>query len=264
MERTGDERKKTSLSCKGQRISLGLIRKLWQTSGDGDNSNSLRIYKFTRDHFFKNAFNRMRVHLATQITSLSTIRLIDESLATGTCEYTEEELAPMKEILFTLDQTIDIMNAKSNHNGVKKLGEKINNPKHRHLAELLSTLAIFTDWKKEAGKFDERFIPIQSYEDMTWMIFSVVGISILYLNEDGSLVFDQGRSGSDCCEHHFGNIRMRYGSANILNCELATGKATSSRSCTFVAVSRTNTAGARKETTSELFDPLIKKGKGIV
>ena len=170
----------------------------------------------------------------------------------------------MKEILLTLDQTINIMTVKSNHNGVKKLGEKNNSPKRRHIVEMLSTLTFFMDWKKEACKFDERFIPIQSYKDMTWIFFSVVGISILKLKEDGSLVFDQGRSGSDCCKYHFGNIRICYGSAKMLNFEQATGKATASRSCAFVEISRTNTAGSRKETTSELFDPLIKKGKGTV
>ena len=181
----------------------------------------------------------MHVHLQTQITSESTCRLIDESLKSGTCEFSEDELLPIREILISLDQMINIMNAKSNHNGVKKMGEKINNPKHCHLEELLSTLALFTEWKEEAGKFDERFIPTQSYKDLTWMIFSVVGISILNLKEDGTLVFDQGRGGSDCCEHHFGNICMRYGSANIHNCESATGKATASRSCTFVAKAHT-------------------------
>ena len=95
------------------------------------------------------------------------------------------------------------------------------------------------------------------------MVFAVVGVSTLYLKTDGSCKFDQGRSGSDCCEHHFGNIRMRYTSANVQNCEHATAKATTSRSNTFNITGRTNTSGARKETKSELFSTMYKKGKDL-
>ena len=160
------------------------------------------------------------------------------------------------------------MNATDNHNGVKKLEETINSPTHHHhhLVELLETLTLLNDWKKEAGKFKERFITNESFEDLTWMVFGVVGVSMTYLKADKQYVFDQGRSGSDCCEHHFGNIRMRYNSANLQNCEYATAKAKTSRSCTFSVESKTNTAGARKETKSELFQEMFKKGdklKGI-
>ena len=121
----------------------------------------------------------------------------------------------MKEIILAVDKMIDIMNATSNYNGLKKDGEKINSPHHRHITELLEILALFFDWNEECGKFKERFIPRESYEDFIWMVFAVIGVSVFYLEIDGSCVFDQGRSGSDCCEHHFGNIRMRYTSANI-------------------------------------------------
>ena len=260
MERTGQSKSKTSLSYLGQRLSLDSIKTLWEETGDGKVGTSLRVFKYTIDHFLKNAFNRMRVHLATQITSLSTCRLIDQSNST---KFTKEDLAPMQKIIFALDQLIDIMNATSNHNGVKKMGEKINSPTHWHLVELLETLALFNDWKKEAGKFKERFITSERFENLTWMIFAVVGVSITYLSKEKIHVFDQGRSGSDCCEHHFGNIRMRYNSANQQNCEHATAKATTSRSCTFTTQARTNTSGARKETKTEVFAPLFKKGTEI-
>ena len=57
MERTDDKKKKTSLSFRSKRISLKIIHKLWQASGEGQDSNSLRIYKYTIDHFLKNDFN---------------------------------------------------------------------------------------------------------------------------------------------------------------------------------------------------------------
>ena len=64
---------------------------------------------------------------------------------------------------------------------------------------------------------------------------------------DGSRRFDQGRSGSDCCEHHFTNIRMRYQSASLIDCQVGTANAQSSRSNTFTTKSNANTAGSRKE-----------------
>ena len=139
------------------------------------------------------------------------------------------------------------------------MGEVINSPKHRHLIELLDLLALFTDWKKEAGSSKHQFITRESYEDMTWMVYAVVGVASQYLKEDGHRNFDQGRSGSDCCEHHFANIRMRYSSASLIDCEVGTANAQTSRSNTFTTKSNANTAGARKETKNELFAPLTRK-----
>ena len=56
---------------------------------------------------------------------------------------------------------------------------------------------------------------------------------------------------------------MKYSSANVQNCEHGTAKATTSRSCSFEIKSRTNTSGARKETKSELFESMYKKGGEI-
>ena len=186
MECTGKSKSKTSLSYKSQRISLDIIKDLWEETGDGKVGSSLRVLKYTVDHFIKNAFNRMRVHLATQIISLSTCWLINES---SSRKYTKEDLAPMREIIFTLDQSIDIMNATANHNGVKELGETINSPTHHHLVKLLETLALLNDWKKEAGKFKERFITNESFEDLAWMVFGVIGVFMTYLKADKKYVF---------------------------------------------------------------------------
>ena len=51
LERSSNPSEKTSLSYLGQPISLGILHELWQRSGDGGNMSSLRLYKFTTDHF---------------------------------------------------------------------------------------------------------------------------------------------------------------------------------------------------------------------
>ena len=166
-----------------------------EDTGDGSVGTSLCVYKCTLDHFLKNAFNRMRVHLATQITSQSTCRLIDDS--DGSI-YTKDELSPMREIVSAVDKMIDIMNAKSDHNGVKRDGEKINSPLHRHITELLEISALFSDWNEECGIFKEIFTTRESDKNLTWMVAAVVGVSTMQLKTDYSCVLDQGRSGSNC------------------------------------------------------------------
>ena len=70
-------------------------------------------------------------------------------------------IASFIEIIDKLDKTVDIMNAKSEHNGVKKEGRIINSPKPKHLMELLEFLSLFTSWKKEVVVFKERTITMK-------------------------------------------------------------------------------------------------------
>eukprot|EP00957_Ditylum_brightwellii_P065501 4968530-Ditylum_brightwellii.AAC.1 len=54
------------------------------------------------------------------------------------------------------------------------------------------------EWKDDAGGFSNKFITKQSYEDLVWMIFGLAGVCCTYLEDDGSSVIHQGRSGTDC------------------------------------------------------------------
>ena len=88
---------------------------------------------------------------------------------------------------------------------------------------------------------------------------SVVGLSWTYLDSDGSKFLSPDRCMSDCCEFHFGNIRIRNESAGIQNCEHATAHAQAIRTNIFSMNGNNNNVGARKETLSELMAPLIKR-----
>lgn len=71
----------TALCFCCKETSLGIVKDLWEASSDGKGSSTIGIYKkFTRDHFGKNSFNRMRVYLAVQILSLTTIQMTEDSL----------------------------------------------------------------------------------------------------------------------------------------------------------------------------------------
>ena len=260
MERSGDVKAKTDLCLDGQPMQLKMIQHLWQASKDGGNDYCLTLHrKFTRNHFEKNSFNRMRVFLAVQITSQGSLRLLRDKLLLQKCHITDELVAPFIKIISTLDRLVDIMNARSVHNGVPKDGRIIHKPTHPHLMELLDTLKIFAAWKKEADSNKEHFITPESYEDMTWMIYAVIGVAVTHLSDDGSKKMDQGRFGSDVCENHFSNNRTKYPSASLVDCEVGTANSQSSRTHTFSTKTGSNTSGSRKETETEIFAQIHRK-----
>ena len=195
----------------------------------------------------------MRVHLAVQITSQSTLHLLRDQRLLKKCKMTEELVAPFIKIVSTFDRLIDIMNARLVNNGVLKDGCIIHKPTHRHLMELLHTLKIVTTWKKETVNNKEQFITLESYEDMTWMMYAVIGVAVAYLKEDGSKRMDQGRFGSDLCENHFSNNRSKYTSTSLIKCEVGAANSQSSRTHTFSTDTGLNTAGSRKETETDIF-----------
>ena len=101
---------------------------------------------------------------------------------------------------------LDIMNGVWFKNGKDKEVYLIDSPQHTHIFELFDILRLFKDWKNNTDEFAHEFITRQTYEDSVWMVFGVTGIACTYLGKDESIVFHQGRSGSDVCELFFAMI----------------------------------------------------------
>ena len=120
----------------------------------------------------------------------------------------------------------------------------------------MKILAIFYEWKNEAGKFSERFVARETYKDLVWLIGGLVCACTMYLKEDKSLILAQERCTSDDCEFHFGNIRSRNPSASVKDCEHGTAHAQATRTHTFSTRGTGNNSGKRKESKSELFAPM--------
>ena len=240
-------------------VRYHILNELWLASGDADNSNSLRAYKFTAEHFLKNCFNRQRVYLSAQVTSRQSCRLIDDSVQNKTTRYNKDDLAPLREILLATDRFLDIMNAKSKDDADFVNCPRINSPDHSLLTELLDILSLYTEWKMDSGPYKERFITRESYEDLSWIIMSTLGVAVENLETDKSKILAQDKNTSDPCEFHFGNTRMRHGSASVQNCVNATAHAQAVRTHTFSLKGNVNTAGARKETLSELMAPMLRR-----
>ena len=145
------------LSYKSKKMSLKKLEKIWKC--DNGRLGDLRTNILTTDHFNKNPYSRMRVHLAMQVLSQSMMHMIDAHAEKcgGMDEY-----EPMREIICGIDRLVDICNNTDMSNrGVYKgllnlpttystniipkkhsppsvLGCKmIDSPDHEHLDELL-------------------------------------------------------------------------------------------------------------------------------
>ena len=183
------------------------------------------------------------------------VKLIDDYAG----EEHKADFVPFQAILKALDRLIDIMNAKVANGPIQKGCEVIDCQDHRHLDELLQIAGLFAEWKNEATD-STRFIPETSFEDLLWLCFGTIGIARTYLI-NGSRRFDQSRHGSDVCEHHFGNLRMKNSNPSLEEARQGTAKATAARTNAFDPRAKTNTKGAPRSQVDELMEPLEKRCK---
>ena len=162
------------------------LGKVWKC--DNGRLGDLRTNILTADHFNKNPFFCMRVHLAMQVVSQPMVNMIDAHAEKcgGMDKY-----EPMWEIICGIVRLVDICNTTDMSNrGVYKgllnlptiystniipnkyplpplvLGCKmIDSPDHEHLDELLQILLTFQKWKKDI-KVPKEYIPWQLDEDL--------------------------------------------------------------------------------------------------
>lgn len=145
--------------------------------------------------------------LAAQNTSQSCIEMIQEYCARESNDATLAHYDGMITLFHHVDHLIDIFNAYGGTQETKGFKfrnvEKINHPKHSHITKLFDALLVFEEWKEECGGLNKNFITRETYEDLKWLIFAVAFFAALYLKTDLSNTLNQGRTGSDICEHFF-------------------------------------------------------------
>ena len=112
---------KVSLQFRGQNMSLDMIKIAWLWDDEGFRSTRKTV--LSEDHFHKNTYSQMMVHLAVQVVSESVAILIDryttEMGADIALKYT-----PLKSIILACDRLVDIWNANF---------ECIDSPDHDHV-----------------------------------------------------------------------------------------------------------------------------------
>ena len=99
LKRSGLSENDTDLYFHEHKLSLNMIHQLWCELGSNLSDSVRNVNKLTKDHFFKNNYSRMRVHLATQICFKNVVNMIDD--------YAEEcggkeKYGPLREILLLL------------------------------------------------------------------------------------------------------------------------------------------------------------------
>eukprot|EP00957_Ditylum_brightwellii_P205793 15345470-Ditylum_brightwellii.AAC.1 len=93
-----------------------------------------------------------------------------------------------------VDHLVDIKNATGYKNGKHQNVQYVDSPHHLHIYELLEILCLFTEWKKDAGGFNEQLMTKQTNEDLTWMLFGLVGMACEYLEINKTKTRHQGHS----------------------------------------------------------------------
>ena len=153
---------------------------LWDDEGFGMTRKTV----LTEHHFYKNAYSRMRVHLAVQVVSASVADLIDRYVKEKGV-HMSEKYAPIKSIILACDRLVDIWNG-----NYSKGCECIDSPNHPHLKELHSILLLFAELKNQSNSKDE-FITSESWEDLCWLVYGIEGIVQQYIMLDKSRRMNQ-------------------------------------------------------------------------
>lgn len=205
--RNAFDNKSRKLTYNGKVMRLAMLQEIWEESESP--GTNLRKTRFTYDFFELDSYKKMRVFLATGFASNSMVEMIKEYCTDGKGDIKQYE--PMIELLSSVDRLVDICNGygveQKTHSNKKRNAGPIDKPRHGMVLELLKTLQLFESWKDQCGGFKKTYLTRQTHEDLRWLVFGIVGYAALYLKEDGSVVVDQGRFGSDTMEHLFALIR---------------------------------------------------------
>ena len=259
--RNAFDNKTRNLVFRGMEMNLKMIHEMWKSTDDYSITSSahVRLYKFTRDHFVLNAYLKMRVFLALQIPSQTTIKMIKDHCDTFGINVAKYQ--PMIDLFNNVDRLVDIMNGKAFQGSKDKDVQLIDCPKHSHITELFDVLRLFEEWKEESGGFTKKFITQQTYEDLVWMVFGVAAHAVLYLKDDKSRVMHQGRSGTDFLEHFFAKLRYINSNPTMQQSREAASKVSSDVGMESRAFerSRGNSGTAPSQTTAgDLLAPIEK------
>ena len=253
--------KSRDLKFRGRYMKLKQVEKIWRDM-ESSGVATLRKYHFYNDHFELDSYKKMRMFLAAQITSQSCIEMIQEYCARESNDALLAHYDGMITLFHHVDRLIDIFNAYGGTQETKSFKfrnvENINHPKHRHITELFDALRVFEEWKEECGGLNKKFITRETYEDLKWLIFAVACFAALYLKTDLSNTLNQGRTGSDICEHFFALLKAGCPNPDPLMARQRASKVTAGNAVVeahmFHTKKRTNTSGAEIDNEAYVAD----------
>ena len=115
----------------------------------------------------------------------------------------------------------------------------------------------FCKRKNEASDNIYKYITWQSYEDLSWIIFSTIGLAKINIKSEIPRRFCQRISGTDDCEHEFAGSKLRNikpTQGNIRN--HTTRRAGTRTSGMFTKLYKANTSGDQAIYTYDLVKPI--------
>ena len=255
------ERRKL-MELDGQPVSLKILRDIWVathfTLGGGA---ALKQTKLTSAHFDKNEMTRMNVRLAVQVLSSTMIDLATVVLPRvnqGAYRRLSALYGPTLQVAAHFNHLVDIMNSRVT---VEKLNiDLVNDPEHRHVAELLHVSAFVERWRQQAmrvagthGARPIRWLGKEAGADAIAVGLGVAALARLHAKPDFPLCLR--RLDQDCAENHFANVRHKAGNSTATTdtAKLAGQEANVNR---FAKSGKSNTRGAEPDSmaTQMMFD----------
>ena len=105
-----------------------------------------------------------------------------------------EQFEDIIELFEKIDRLVDVVNGTRREMDVHFL----DCPQHKHVFELFSVLQLFEEWKDWCEGFTFKFITRESYEDLQWMCFGLIGVACTYLSADKSRKCTRGAMAQMC------------------------------------------------------------------
>ena len=258
MERRGED-----MMLDGKPVSLKILRDVWVATHFHDGHAALKRTKLSSAHFDKNQMTRMNVRLAVQVLSATMLNLCKVTLP-RTNPDVHRRLSPLigptLQLVTHFNHAVDVMNSRCCDDKVKI--DLVDQPDHRHVAELLHASAFLQRWKLQALRLGgirterpSRWLTKEAGADAIAMGLGVAALASLHARQDFVLLLR--RLDQDCAENHFANVRRRGGNNGATtDTAKAAQQAANVNRFAKCGKSHTNTRGAEPDpiATSMVFD----------
>ena len=145
-----------------------MVEEIWSSCGGG--SGQLHSTKLTKHHFEKDAYSRMNVRLATQVTSASVAEMIRSAIKDDGIQLSLRNKGmynPLADFLELWNEVVDICNGRAANK--EDSPYTLENAQQRQIS-LLEKLKWLSIWKSEHDKrvMDKVATEFNFFADETW------------------------------------------------------------------------------------------------
>ena len=166
-------------------------------------------------------------------------------------------------MIIKIDRLVDIMNKTNVSNrGERKGCEMIDSPDYFYIQEILDILTFSCKWIDEACDKYDNYITWQCHKNLSWLIYSIIGIARTYLKEDKSRRICQRKSGTEDYEYEYVGARLRNPKPTQGDMRKITARRIGTRtSGAYTNLNSSNTSEYKAIYVNELIKPIPKNRK---